>query len=134
MAFTGAQKAKIRFYLGYPQVYLFANPRLEGALDVIGANVDQSALVVGILAQLDAQNGQFVGSAASAGIRTLDKDDVGFFDGNSVILGNAVMGRTLCNQLSITCGVPIANDIYGTHGYSGDGWRRTNGLSSLMGL
>lgn len=134
MAFTSAQKAKIRFYLGYPQVYLFANPRLESALDVIGANVDQSALVVALLAKLDAQNEEFIDAAGAAGLRTLDKDDVGFFDGNSVILGNASVGRTLCNQLSITCGVPIANDIYGTHGYSGDGWRRTNGLSSLMGL
>lgn len=134
MAFSGAQKAKIRFYLGYPQVHLQANPRLEGALDVIGANVDQSNMVVALLAQLDAQNGEVIDSAGAAGIRTLDKDDVGFFDGNSVMKGNAVMGRTLCNQLSIMCGVPIANDVYGTRGYGGDAWAINNAHVSLMGL
>lgn len=134
MAFTLTQKAKIRHGLGYPQVYREANPRLEGALDVVGADAEASAIVVDLLAKIDAAIVDFANSAKSAGIRTLDKDDVGFFDKNSVMSGNADLGRVWTARLSIIMGVPIANDIFGRRGYGGDAWSINNAHTSLMGI
>lgn len=134
MAFTDTQKAKIRHGLGYPQVYRQANPRLEGALDVVGADPEASAIVVDLLAKIDQATGDFGNSAKSAGLRTLDKDDVGFYDNNSVMTGNADLGRVWTARLSIVMGVPIANDIFGRRGYGGDVWAVGNAHVSLMGV
>lgn len=134
MAFTDTQKAKVRHGLGYPQVYRQANPRLEGALEVVGADPEASAIVVDILTKIDAATSSFAQSAQSAGLRTLDKDDVGFYDNNSVMTGNADLGRVWTARLSIVMGVPIANDIFGRRGYSGDVWAIGNAHTSLMGI
>lgn len=134
MAFTATQQVKIRRGLGYPQTYFQANPRLEGAIEVVGADPEASAIVVDLLAKIDAAREDVAQSAQSAGIRTLDKDDVGFYDKNSVTTGKANIGRYWTNELSIMLGVPIANDIFAPgRGYSGDAWAIGNAHTSLMG-
>ena len=123
MAFTGAQKTLIRHYLGYPQVYRASNPRLESAITVVEADADASALAVSILADITSAHSNYLQAISVAGIRTLDKDDVGFFDKNLAIAGKAAIGRACVSRLSILFGVPIVNDIFSPLGYQGDGWK-----------
>lgn len=137
MAFTAAERIKIRHYMGYPQTFKYANTRLESAMDQAGADPDMTAHVQALLEKLDEIWDTFSGKGLiTAGLRTLDKDDAGFFPGaaNSVAGGIASIGRTYANQLSITFGVNLANDVFGTVGYQSDTWMLNNGRVSIAGL
>ena len=135
MAFTTAQKASIRLYLGYPAVHRYANPRLEGALEVIGQDTDSSALVLGILTQLASIETTIQASYQMSGIKRAE--DVEFFQtgAGSVVQMQRNFGRRLCGQLSIIIGVDLAGDAFGEDGYRGDGWAsRDSQYGGLMPL
>jgi len=135
MAFTSPQATKIRHYLGYPQVYRQSNPRLEGAIEVVGGDVDAVALTVALLASIDnvwlAMETQ---ALVSAGLKSLDKGDVELYDNQAKTVGIQRIGRMYCARLSGMFGVPIATDVFGTTGYQGDAWKLTSGNSSLAGM
>jgi len=52
MAFTNAQKVQIRFYLGYPFPFQQLNPRLEGAIELVGADASATSMVNDMLVRL----------------------------------------------------------------------------------
>ena len=53
MAFTEAQRVKIRQYLGAPALYLSEEPLLENAMSGVEQKPDSEAAVIALLAQLD---------------------------------------------------------------------------------
>lgn len=135
MAFTTLQLTKVRHGLGYPQVYQQANPRLESAMLIVGADADASSLVVALLASIDNVRAQIEATALeSAGLKSLDKGDVELYQDNQQTRGMRSIGRGYCAELSHLFGVPIANDIFGERGYSGDGWKPENARVSMAGL
>lgn len=135
MAFTSAEKAKIRYYLGYPGLtFRYENPRLESAISVVEGDADVLTIVQGLLTSIEGvftkiQEVALIG----AGVKALDKGDVELYQDNQQTLGMKNIGRTYVNQLSITMGVVIANDVFGTSGYGMETWKATNGVSSLTG-
>jgi hypothetical protein len=134
-AFTSAESTKIRHYLGYPQVYRQANPRLESAITVVGGDQDAVDLALGLLASITNVLGQIEATAlVSAGLKSLDKGDVELYDGNAQTVGMQRIGRTFVAQLSGLFGVPIATDIFSMAGYQGDAWKASNGNTTLAGL
>jgi len=122
MAFTDAQKAKIRRYLGYPDVFRYANTRLESAIEVIGGRAEVQTLVEADLTALDAIDAKLSSAASSqGGIKRVD--DIEFYQGQ-VVSQIQSDGRRIVGRLSITFGVPIEGDYFGSGGYLGDGWSR----------
>ncbi len=120
MAFTDAQKAKIRRYLGYPDVFRYANTRLESAIDVVGGRAEVQALVEADLAALDTIDAKLSSVASSqGGLKRID--DIEFYEGQAVSQIRSD-GRRMAGRLSITFGVPIEGDVFGSGGYTGDGW------------
>ncbi len=135
MAFTSAQTASIRTYLGYPAIYRFANPRLESAIVLAAADDDVSAQVITILGNIAGVLTQIQGVAlVSAGVTSLDKGDVSLDVGNAQTRGMVRIGRMWVAQLSGIFGVPVGTDVFGAVGYGGDGWMATNGMGHLTGL
>jgi hypothetical protein len=129
MAFTEAQRVQIRHSLGYPDVFLDSNMRLESAMDVLGARVEASAEVVSILAEIAAARLALRPSSVDAlhsraGIKQVD--EVQFFgDARSASASEDSMrktGRTWVSELSVIFGVPIAHDIFSSGGYRDDSW------------
>jgi hypothetical protein len=53
MAFTEAQRVKIRRYLGAPALYLSAEPLLENAMSGVELKPDSEAEAIALLATLD---------------------------------------------------------------------------------
>lgn len=127
MAFTEAQKVKIRKYLGFPQVFDGDNYRLEGAITVIGGDATRQALVDGYLVELDALDAAIATEGASATSYGALKrvDEVEFFapDASTQAIDTVARARMLTGRLSQSLGVPIENDYFGRRGYGGDGWR-----------
>lgn len=128
MAFTNAQKVNIRFYLGYPQVYLQSNPRLESAIIVVGNDSDASTMVTDILASLVATNVNLTDVQDTVGLKRAE--DIEWHAGMERMKSLRSEGRRYCSQLSALFGVPVASDVFGTSGYQGDSWKGSNGLSS----
>jgi hypothetical protein len=132
MAFTSAETYKIRKYLGYPQVYLQANPRLESAIPLVGTNVDAVADVQAILASMALIETNLVDALSTAGLKRAE--EIEWYQdssGSSVVKSLNGQANKFCNQLSIIFGVPIANRIFGGQGYSGDAWKSFNGNSGF---
>jgi hypothetical protein len=125
MAFTTPQETQIRKWLGFPALFRFRDVRLESAITIVGGDVDASAEVVTVLGALAVLDADIISSVSMAGIK--QADEVQFFEGKSKT-GTALtdaqqrQGRMLCSRLSTLFGVPLANDAFGTKGYSGDWW------------
>ena len=120
MAFSDAQKTQIRRYLGYPDVYRQANTRLESAIEVVGSRPDTQTLIESDLAALVAIEAKLSGAVlSSAGVRKVD--EIEFFQNGSLDITRKE-GRRICGRMSVTFGVPLASDVFGTSGYGGDGW------------
>lgn len=124
MAFMDAQKAQIRRYLGFPDVFRYANTRLESAMDVVGGRAEVQAQVETDLAAIAAVESKLTEALTSAGIKKVD--EVEFFEaGQRKALRDE--GRRMCGRLSITMGVPLAADAFGDTGYTGDSWMGPSG-------
>ena len=123
MAFTDTQKAQIRRYLGYPDVFRYANTRLESAIDVIGARSEVQAMVESDLAALAAIETKLSGTVVnSAGVKRVD--EIEFFQ-SQALKDIRSEGRRICGRMSVTFGVPLASDVFGSGGYAGDSWMGT---------
>lgn len=152
MAFTDEQKVKVRFFLGYPFPFQQLNPRLEGALDLVGANASATAMVVAMLAKLvtfygiDPSNPGAPAAIdqviAQAGVKRVESvDDVvefGMTGNESGGASNSAMlntqndaARQLVGALSIMMGVEVANNIFGTSGYNNDMWKARSSQMSI---
>lgn len=126
MSFTSAQAAQIREYLGYPQVYRDANPRLESAITQVGGDADASALVIDKLTKVATIEAQILNIATlSAGVKKAD--EVELYDdasGNKVLKGLCRQGNMYCAQIAGTFGVPLLKAFFSTTGYTGDDWKQ----------
>jgi hypothetical protein len=139
MAFTDAQKVKIRVYLGVPSINRFRDPRLEGALDVVGADPEAAAEVLAILAKLATVETALDDATSTAGLKRAD--EVEWYPGKGQTGSAAIdaqrnVGRRWCSRLSQLLGVPIVNDAFGTLGHGGDwffgrGAQGTGGMTPL---
>ncbi len=124
MAFTDAQLVQLRKWLGYPQLNRYRDTRLESAFAVVGADVEASAEVVAILAQLvdiDAAVGTSL--TTTAGLKRAD--EVEWYPGSkgggtAQVEALTARGRTMCSRLSDLFGVPLWGDAWGKQGYAGD--------------
>lgn len=151
MAFTDQQKADIRFFLGYPAIYLYRNPRLENALQLIGDDAAAKARTEILLEKLSKIFGAFTGdpnaqldkALQTAGISEVESADDRVLYGDSSKGGSqtfsssslntmADYGTMLVGALSAWFGVDIGARVFGKGGYPGDAWaRRGNQTGSV---
>ena len=126
MAFTEAQKVKIRLFLGFPDVFQGHNLRLESAIDIIGGRADTQTEVETLLTNLAAADTKVNGLLTAAGIKKVDgPNGVEFFpasSGTSAKTEARDYGRMWASRLSIIFGVPLQGDAFGGRGYEGDSW------------
>ncbi len=119
MAFTSDQEARIRRYLGYPDLWRYKDTRLEGAMDSAGADPDASALVIADLAQIAAIDAKITSEGVdNAGVKAVD--EIEFFENGGAVETWRNIGRSIIGRISTTLGVPLYADYYGTRGYPGD--------------
>ncbi len=124
MAFSDAQLVQLRKWLGYPQLNRYRDTRLESAFDVVGADVEASAEVVAILAQIAIIDGAVLTAlTTTAGLKRAD--EVEWYPGSkgggtAQIEALVGRGRMLCSRLSDLFGVPLWGDAWGKQGYAGD--------------
>ena len=122
MAFSNAQKSKIRAYLGFPDLHLSANPRLEGGLEVAGADSDTQTEVESLLTKLAAVEVAIDTNAIdTAGLSSVGTGDPEFYKGQQLNDLKRI-GRGLVAKLSIKLGIPVVSDYFGSTGYGGDAW------------
>lgn len=119
MAFTDAQKVKIREYCGFP-AFQTASTVLESAMDLVGANASQQAEVETVLAAIAAVEAEITSSLGHVEFEkaeevTLDRDR----DRNMRVRGRREVHR-LCFMLGMDG--PI-RDVFAT-GWTGSvmGW------------
>ena len=123
MAFSEAQRVKIRFYLGYPDLYRYRDHRLESAIDVVGGRPETQALVETVLDAIADVETSVGSSLSTAGLKRAE--DVEWYQAGtagSQIEGKRAEGRAHCSRLSIILGVTLAGDAFGRSGYEGDSW------------
>lgn len=126
MAFTDTEKFEIRQYLGYPQVYRQANPRLESAIEVVGNDPVAVTKVQALLAKI-LQLEQFIDQrdVQLSGIKSADNQEVEFFEGTDTVLRNHYrQGNVYCAQLSKLFGVPCLGKFFSQEDYVGDNWKQ----------
>jgi len=151
MAFTNAQKVQIRFYLGYPFPFQQLNPRLEGAIELVGADASATSMVNDMLVRLmkvyglDPANPGSVGQVdqvvQQAGVKSVESADDKIEFGTTASGGGASSSAMLATQvelakrlvsaLSTMMGVEIANDVFGTKGYNNDMWKARSSQMSM---
>jgi hypothetical protein len=130
MAFSNAEKAKIRTVLGYPNLFRYKNPRLESALESVDA--DGEVIVRAELAAIaEIDTALLSGGSAfdSAGLKKVD--EVEFQTGSISLTVAAQMqrtGRIHIGRISSFFGTPINGDYYGSGGYPGDPWSKQMGM------
>lgn len=120
MAFTTTQRAKCKIALGFPLIYQYMQTRIDGALDLVGADPDGYAIVVDILDKLEDIDNRLSTTALDvSGIQAVGDSDPSFYKGQTDSdLRKAA--RALVGRLSIALGTSIVNDIYSASGYASD--------------
>jgi hypothetical protein len=126
VAFTDAQRVKIRLYLGYPIINRYRDPRLEGAIDVVGQEPEAQAQAEAILTTIASVDTSLASSLTTAGFKRVDKIEW-YPNGSSSGPGPAISakraeGRRHVGRLSTLMGVPIGDDYFGERGYGGDAY------------
>ncbi len=110
------EKARIRLYLGYPDLLRYKHSRLESMLTSLSDEAE--TLVRENLAALVTVESLLLTSTGNAGIRRVD--EIWFDTGTSQLTGQRKAGRQYVSRLSILLGVPIYSDVFGGAGYLGD--------------
>jgi hypothetical protein len=150
MAFTDEQKTRIRFFLGYPFPFQYLNPRLESAMELVGADVTASGMVLQLVSKLLAFYGldplavdpPIIDKAiVQAGVQRVESvnDVIQLGTTNAAASGgtsSAILNaqndaaRQMVGALSALLGVEIASDVFGKNGYVAGGWaERANWMS-----
>lgn len=120
MAFTNAEKTKIRRYLGFSELDRQIDMRLESQLVALPVNNPDAEAdvrtVLGLLAQIDAK-------IMSAALTRLDATRVENIEllGPAQLVALRAQGRMLIGQIGITFDVLPLRDYYDTSGGSGMG-------------
>lgn len=113
MAFTGAEKAAIRNYLGYSELFHDIDTRLEGQMDTIGTTrPDAEARVRALLTKLAALETKI--TEAGDCFTNLKKGPEGVeFFGPEQILALQSLGATYIQQMSIIFEVSAKRAYFG---------------------
>jgi hypothetical protein len=127
MAFTDDEKARIRFWLGYPATGIVTS--LENAMDAVGSKTPTAAIARELLADLEKAQRAIKEAMRTAGFSRAE--DVQWFPsagkgGNAAVDAKVEDARRLCAQLSSHIGVPLLVDVFGTGGFP-------SGASNTMG-
>lgn len=129
MAFSDAEKALIRQYLGYADIFRYQNPRLEGVLTKSLSPEAEDLVRTHMASLVEVEKKIISQGIATAGLQRAD--DIWFYRGSTYIeLRN--WGRIYCGRISIILGVPIYSDIFSPTGYLGDSFSQF-GLASGRG-
>ena len=114
MALTTAQKASIRMYLGYSDMSRQGFQDLEGVMNNLSA--DAETLIGGFLTSLATlETGMdSVSSAERAGIIEVDNGGVKWESGSAAATGIASRGRQLVRRISVTLGIKVIADVFGS--------------------
>lgn len=125
---TATQQTFVRYYLGFPSVFRYKNPRLEGIWGAL--DTDAEVIITNLLGQLSAVDAQIFGTAGAlgqaaeaAGVKSLE--EISFAgNGKAVDEGLRHIGRALVGRLSTLLGVPIQTDVFSGSGWGGDSYSR----------
>lgn len=114
---TDTQKAQIRLYLGYSDVYRYKHYRLESILTNLSPEAE--ILIADALAKLATIETTLLDAGTNgAGVKRVDEIwFFGAFERTGVIRN---IGRQYVSRISITVGVPVYSDVFGKTGYLGD--------------
>lgn len=122
MAFTAAEKARIRRYLGFSQGFHDVDTRLEGQLTTLPETYpeaeDQVREILGKLAKIDAK----LQTAALGNLNVTELGDIKFL-GPDQLTALEDWGRRLINQLAITFNIDMSDqpDYFGATSSGGGG-------------
>ena len=110
MSFTPTQREAIRTYLGFPSAWEDLFPRLEGAMDTVGADAVKQANVEAIMAKIvlveTAVASTGTSSAATGALREIT-GDVGWFspdESGGTVTSARDYGNILINRLAARFG------------------------------
>lgn len=112
MAFTDAQRVQIRYFMGYPQLYLQTYSILEMALNAIEQKAEMSALVLELVASL-----QNIDAELLNGLKYIKVDRVDNIMNTSRMAHINILrseGRRLVNRLGATLNTSRRADVFGT--------------------
>lgn len=136
MAFTDTQKAKLRMFLGYPDVFRQYNPRLESVFDVIGARPEVQTLVEDLITRIEAADAAITSALDYAGLKRAE--DVEWYQAATKFSAPQdaarALGKMLVGRLSGMMGVPPWRDYFGTEGYPGDAFMSTGNQMTGGGM
>lgn len=130
MAFTDTERAKIRLYLGYPDLFRYKHTRLESVIADGALSADAEALVIANLTAIDAVLADLGAKFESGSLKRVD--EIEFYQTTSSSQGQAALkkARMHASQISITLGVPFYADPFSSDGYPGDKLSLLGGLGN----
>jgi hypothetical protein len=118
MAFSDAEKAQVRLYLGYPDLYRYKNVRLEGVISGNQLSSEAEDLVRVALTNIATVEAKILSrGVGTAGVKRVD--EIEFFK-SAVYKEMRDWGRMYVTRISIVTGVPVYSDVFSTQGYLGD--------------
>lgn len=111
MAFTNAQRVKIRKYLGWP-AWRTSSTVLESAIDLVGADVDGQAEVVTHLANLATIETEINSLHSVAVAKRAEETELNPDRYRDL----RAAGRRECQAIAIICNTDVVRDIFGGSG------------------
>jgi hypothetical protein len=124
--FTDLEKARIRTYLGYPNMYRYRNTRLESAMDGLDEGV--LSLVRAAMAEIEKVDLRITTDGLdSVGVKRVDEIELQSKSSNGGVDrldGIRKVGRIYIARISKVLGTPInhGSDYFSPNGYQGDSW------------
>jgi hypothetical protein len=120
MAFTGAEKAAIRQYLGVSELFRDVDSRLEGQFDTVGTiRPDAEARVRALLTRLAAIDTR-IEVILDGGVDIVKADDAEFDPEKAIALLQNT-GRSYIAQVAIVFEYEVTRDYYGAPAGFGGG-------------
>lgn len=118
MPFTADQKAKIRFYLGYQERWIFTYTALESQLADGALSAETVTIATGILTDLAAVDASLI--SARARLKALKVGSIEL-PGKGEIVTLCSEGRRLVARLASIFGVEVRVDVYASGGSGSSG-------------
>lgn len=115
MALTDAQKADIRYYLGYSMRFHQSDSRLEMAMRALEEDSDAETLVLADIARLKAIDLKF--EAAYDRLKVMQVCDIKLAH-KAELCSFRSEGRRVVGRIAATLGVPVRHDVFGSGAYS----------------
>lgn len=112
MAFTLAERVKIRFYLGWSARFHQTDSRLEQALNAVDMDVDTLAFIrTDLMVRLDDIRTKL--TAAHGRLKAMKVGSIDLPGGNEIAMLRSE-GRRHASSLAATLGVSVKHDVFGS--------------------